>query len=71
MEWFYLGLEAKLRDNKFPTLEEACKIAIHAANTLDLPIRVYMLKPDSTSCIIGKIYPGAMEDTIMEKWHTR
>jgi hypothetical protein len=62
MEYFYLGLEAQLRENnKFPDLMSATKAAIHAATKLGYSVRVFLMDEFRNSIVVEKVNPGLVD----------
>ena len=72
-EYFYLGLEARLRTNKFFTLEDAVEIAVHAASRIGIPVRIFKMPDNKKPVLIETIRPGnpILSDELENKWHRR
>ncbi len=55
-DYYYLGLEAKLRkSNKFNHQAEAVRVAQLAVSRVDCPIRIFGMTPYKQSVIIGYV----------------
>jgi tRNA U34 2-thiouridine synthase MnmA/TrmU len=55
--FYYLGLEARQRDNVYQSLEEAIKDAKYVAKRLSIPIRVFNMLDNKKSEVIKIIRP--------------
>jgi hypothetical protein len=66
-EYFYTGLEARLRENKFYKLEDACRVAQGAAQKLSVPVRIFGMTPARRSLLVGYVdESGAFEEALQE-----
>lgn len=63
--YYYLGLEAAQRDNKYHDLEKAKKDAGHAAWKRNIPIRIFKMNPNRKAELTDIIDPS---DPICEKY---
>lgn len=55
-EYFYLGLEARVRNtNKFYTLGETIRIAGIAAKEAYVPIRIFGMLPGAQASLLGVV----------------
>lgn len=57
MEYYYLGLEARVRDNKFTTIEEAKFKAQESADYFICPVRVFKMDDDRKSVLVAEMQP--------------
>lgn len=64
-EYYYLGLEASLRDNKYHCYEEAVQDAGHAAYKRRVPIRIFKMQPNNKAELVEIVDPG---DPICKKY---
>ena len=76
MLYYYLGLEAQLRDNnKFPGTEtglaEAREAAVHSANQVGYTIRIFGMQQGNIPVLVENVRPGSLFDSLDEKWHKR
>jgi hypothetical protein len=57
--FYYLGLEASLRENKYYNLPDAEKDALHACKRMGIPIRIFCMKDNNKSHLISVVHPNA------------
>lgn len=54
---FYLGLEARQRDNTYSDLQEAINDAQYASRRLLIPIRIFEMLPNNKSQVVEVVEP--------------
>jgi len=57
--FYYLGLEARQRDNVYHSLEEAIKDATYISRRLSIPIRVFNMLDNKKSEVVKIIKPNS------------
>lgn len=55
--YYYLGLEARSRNNVYSSLEEAIKDAKYISQRLSIPIRVFTMHENKKSEVVKIIRP--------------
>ena len=56
--YYYLGLEARQRDNTYNDLSEAIEDAKYVATRLLIPIRIFQMMPNNKSRLIEVMQPN-------------
>ena len=57
MMYYYLGLEARQRENVYKCLEEAVKDAEYISNRLKIPIRIFTMQENKKSDLVKVVRP--------------
>lgn len=55
--FYYLGLEARIKDNVYQSLEEAIKDAKYCSKRLNIPIRVFNMLDNKKSQVVKIVRP--------------
>ena len=55
--FYYLGLEASQRDNRYLEYEEAYKDALYASKRRGIPIRIFRMLPNNKSEMVQAVTP--------------
>jgi hypothetical protein len=58
MEYYYLGLEARVAHNKFSDLNLATNAAAHCARTNLIPVRIFKMLPSNISELVKIVDPS-------------
>lgn len=65
--YYYLGMEAKVRSNKYNSLEKALEDALHVANYDNTPIRIFQMDDCNRSKVLKVAKPdGRIEDKLQD-----
>jgi len=59
--YYYLGLEARQRDNVYQSLEEAITDAEYISNRLLIPIRVFGMLENKKNELVKVVRPGTSD----------
>jgi len=59
--YYYLGLEARQRNNVYQSLEEAIKDAEYISNRLLIPIRVFSMLENKKNELTKVVRPGSTD----------
>lgn len=57
MVYYYIGLEARLRDNKYQDLDGAIAAAVYASRRIGYPLRVFKMNPNNKASLIRIVKP--------------
>ncbi len=57
--YYYLGLEARQRENIYNDLEEAIKDATYISTRLLIPIRIFCMQDNKKSKLVDAIRPNS------------
>ena len=62
--YFYVGLEGKLKSNKYYKLQDALAAAAYSSKKQSIPVRVFMMKPDKKNELVKVVEPYEADDYI-------
>jgi len=65
--FYYLGLEARVKDNIYNDLHESLDDAAYIATTLHIPIRVFQMLPNKKSVLVDCIQPNTGKRPLSKK----
>lgn len=65
--YYYLGLEARQRENIYNDAEEALKDASYVAQKLLIPIRVFRMLPNNRSQLFEIVQPNSGKRPLYKK----
>ena len=57
MVYYYIGLEARLRDNKYKDLDAAIAAAVYASRRIGYPLRIFKMNPNNKAELIKVVRP--------------
>jgi hypothetical protein len=57
MVYYYIGLEARLRDNKYQDLDAAMAAAVYASRRIGYPLRIFKMNPNNKAELVRVISP--------------
>ena len=65
--YYYLGLEARQRDNTYNDCNEAIEDAKYVATRLGIPIRIFQMMPDNRSRLVNVMRPNMGKRPLYKK----
>lgn len=66
--YYFIGPEAKLRDNnKHSEYETALNDAKYAAKKLNVPVRIFIMKDDNTHELYSIVKPGDIPESFLHR----
>jgi len=65
--YYYLGLEARQKDNTYNDLNEAIEDAKYCATRLLIPIRIFQMLPNNKSMLIDVMRPNMGKRPLYKK----
>lgn len=65
--FYYLGLEARQRDNTYNDYSEAIEDAAYIATRLKIPIRIFVMLPNNKSKLANVVQPNTGKRPLYKK----
>jgi len=65
--YYYLGLEARQRDNTYNDYNEAVEDAKYVATRLLIPIRIFQMLPDNRTRLVEVVRPNMGKRPLSKK----